>query len=83
MLFHIQQTHTPTNCPKNEGGSKVLYNQDVEGLELVAFYGSYSAHEIFYIVEADSMQAVNKFLDPGVTRCTSRITAVVSEPVER
>ena len=83
MLFHIKQTHTPTTCPKNEGGSKVLYNTDVDGLELKAFYGSYSAHEIFYIVEADSMEAVNKFLDPGLTRCTSLMTAVVSEAIER
>ena len=83
MLFHITQTHNPESCPKNDGGSKILYNADVAGLKLVALYGAYSEHEIYFIVEADSMEAVNKFLDPGLTRCTSIITPVVSKPIER
>jgi len=45
MLFHITQTHTPELCPKDEGGSKCLYNPNVEGLKLRAVYGAFSEHE--------------------------------------
>ncbi len=76
MIFHITQTHTPETCPKDEGGSKTLYNPNVEGLELKGMYGAFSEHVVYYIVEADSLSAVNKFLDPGWKRCTSTVTPV-------
>ena len=81
MLFHITQTHNPESCPKDVGGAKSLYNADVEGLKLVAMYGAFSEHEMYFIVEADNMKAVNKFLDPGLTRCSSIITPVVSQHI--
>ena len=81
MLFHITQTHTPESCPKDEGGSKTLYNPDVEGLELKAMYVAFAEHTIYYIVEADSLSAVNQFLFPGFKRCDSKITAVSEEPI--
>ena len=83
MLFHITQTHAPENCPMGEGGSKVLYDPNVEGLELRAMYGAFSEHVIYYIVEADSLGAVHKFLDPGWTRCTCRVTPVAEAPIVR
>jgi len=39
MLLHITQIHTPETCPKDLGGSKVLYDPDVEGLKLLGIYG--------------------------------------------
>ena len=81
MLFHITQTHTPENCPKDAGGSKTLYNPKAEGVKLRALYGAFSQHVIYYIVEADSQKAINKFLDPGWLRCTSTITPVSDEPI--
>lgn len=81
MLFHITQTHTPENCPKDTGGSKTLYNPNIEGLKLRAMYGAFSHHVIYYIVEADSLQAIHKFLDPGWTRCTCTIIPVSEEPI--
>ena len=74
MLFHITQAHTPEDCPKNLGGSKTLYNPDVAGVKLLAMYGAFSAHTIYYIVEANSLEAIHQFLDPGWTRCTTTIT---------
>ena len=41
MLFHITQTHSAELCPKDEGGSKVLYNPKAEGVKLVAMYGRF------------------------------------------
>ena len=83
MLFHITQSHTPENCPKDAGGSKTLYDSNVEGVELRATYGAFSQHVIYYLVEADSIGAVHKFLDPGWKRCTAAVTPVSEEPIVR
>lgn len=83
MLFLITQVHTPETCPKNEGGSKILYNPDAEGVELRAMYGAFSEHVIYYVVEADNIQAINGFLDPGWTRCTCTITPVNETAIVR
>lgn len=76
MLFHITQTHTPDKCPKDVGGASTLYNKDTPGVKVKGFYGAYTNHTIYYIVEAGSMEAVEKFLDPGMLRCTATVTPV-------
>lgn len=76
MLFHITQTHTPETCPIDEGGGKVLYNPKVEGVKLRARYGAFSEHVIYYVVEADRLDAIQQFLVPGFKRCTCTITPV-------
>ena len=83
MLFHITQTHTPETCPKNAGGSKTLYNPNVEGVKLKAMYGAFSEHAIYYIVEADGLDAIHQFLDPGFTRCTCTVTPVTEALIVR
>lgn len=83
MLFLITQTHTPELCPKDVGGSKVLYNPNAEGVKVRAMYGAFPEHVIYYIVEADSLDAIDQFLDPGWVRCTSTITPVSEEPIAR
>ncbi len=83
MLFHITQTHTPESCPKDEGGAKVLYDPNAEGVELRAMYGAFSEHVIYYVVEADSLEAIHRFVDPGFTRCTCTVTPVTEKPIAR
>lgn len=83
MPFLIIQKHAPENCPKDIGGSKTLYNENAEGVELKAAYGDYANHTIYYVVEADDLAAVNRFLDPGWTRCTAEIIPVSTEPISR
>jgi hypothetical protein len=83
MLFHITQTHTPELCPKDEGGSTTLYDPQADGATLRAMYGAFAEHTIYYIVEADSIQAVNRFLMPGFKRCECEITPVSEEPIVR
>ena len=81
MIFHIAQVHSPELCPKDEGGSKTLFDPRAEGVVLKAMYGSFAEHVIYYIVEADSIQAINQFLMPGFKRCECQITPVSEEPL--
>ena len=83
MLFHITQVHTPDNCPVDEGGSNSLYNPKVEGLRLIGRYGANAQHTLFFIVEADNIDAIHRFLLPGFKRCTSTITPVSEVPVPK
>ena len=81
MLFHITQTHTPETCPKESGGSKTLYDPDVEGVKLMAIYGAFAQHVIYYVVEANSTDAIHEFLYPGFKSCTATITPVSEAPI--
>jgi len=83
MLFHITQHHTPEFCPKNAGGSQTLYDPKAKGVKLLAVYGAFAEHVIYYVVEASDVQAVNDFLFPGFERCTSKITPVAPMPIVR
>ena len=81
MLFHITQSHTPELCPKDEGGSKALYDPGAEGVSLRAMYGAFAEHIVYYVVEADSIKAVTKFLMPGLKRCQCKVTPVSDEAI--
>ena len=78
MLFLITQTHTPETCTIDAGGREVLHEkpENVPGLKIVAAYGAYTEHILYYIVEADDYAAVEKFLTPGFKRCKATITPV-------
>jgi hypothetical protein len=81
MLFHITQVHAPEVCPKGEGGSNSLFDDTVEGVSLIGRYGANAQHTLFFVVEADDVIAIQKFLGPGFHRCTSTITPVSEVPV--
>jgi hypothetical protein len=81
MLFHVTQTHTAESCPKDDGGSKTLYNPKAEGVKFLAMYGAFPEHVIYYIVEAEKIEAVEAFLLPGFKRCTSKITPVSQKAI--
>lgn len=83
MLFHITQTHTPETCPRDAGGSSTLYDAKAPGVKLIAMYGAFAEHVIYYIVEADNVAAVDGFLGPGWKRCTCRVTPVLSQPLNQ
>ena len=83
MLFHITQVHSPESCPRDEGGSNSLYDSSVEGITLIGRYGANAQHTLFYVVEADDVNAIHKFLWPGFRICTSTITPVSEVPVPK
>ena len=81
MLFHITQLHAPELCPKGQGGSNSLFDETVEGVTLIGRYGANAQHTLFFVLEADDVIAIQKFLGPGFQRCTSTITPVSEVPV--
>jgi hypothetical protein len=83
MLFHITQTHPPEQCPKDEGGSTILYNPKVEDVKLLARYRALPEHIIYYVVAAETLNAVESFLMPGFERYASKITPVSPGPIVR
>ena len=76
MLFHIEQTHTPENCPYGKGGSRSLHDASVDGVEVKAVYGAFTEHVIFLVVETDDIDLLHRFLLPGMKVCTTRIRPV-------
>ena len=83
MLFLIKQVHTPETCPHNEGGLKTLYNSKVKGINLKAIYGNFARHITYYIVEADDIDDVDEFLEPGWLLCTSTVIPVSEVEVDK
>ena len=81
MLYLITQRHAPDHCPIHEGGAKILYHDKAEGVDVKAVYGDYPNHTIYYVVEAADLAAIQRFLDPGMRRCTATVSPIVAEPV--
>ena len=83
MLFMITQVHTPGTCPIDEGGSDVLINKDAEGVVVKGRWGAWSHHTIWYVVDADSPDAIQGFLDPGMKRSTCTVEPVGEASIQR
>lgn len=81
MLFLVKQVHTPEQCPKDRGGTKTLYDPEATGVKLDRVLGDFSRHTVYYVVEADWIEDVEKFLAPGWVLCTSEIIPVSEEPI--
>ncbi len=64
LLFLVTQTHTLETCPIDAGGREILHEkpENAPGLNIVAAYGAYTEHTLYYIVEADDYDTVEKFL---------------------
>jgi hypothetical protein len=67
-----------TSGTTEAGGSICRYNPKAKGIKLQAMYGAYPQHIIWYVVEADSVEAIQEFLRPGFLRCTSTVTPISS-----
>ncbi|GAA2124396.1 DUF3303 family protein [Nocardioides bigeumensis] len=76
MLFHIEQTHDPADCPYGSGGSRKLHDASAPGVDILGVYGAYTEHTIFLVVEATDIDALHALLAPGMHTCTTRITPV-------
>ena len=69
MLFHVTQTHAYETCMAHDKSRKTKFSQTLENAKQlkVSILGVYSdppGHQIFMILETDSMEKLVKFLDP-------------------
>jgi hypothetical protein len=76
MLFHIEQSHDPADCPYGTGGSRSLHDASVPGVIVQGIYGAFTEHVVFMLVEADDIDALHLFLAPGMKTCSAQITPV-------
>ncbi len=83
MLFMITQVHTPENCTKDEGGADILIDKNAQDVTVKGRWGAWTRHTIWYLVEADSFDAIQRFLDPGMKRSTCTVEPVDEAPIER
>ncbi len=81
MLFLVKQVHTPEHCPKDQGGTKTLYDAEVPGVKLDRVLGDFSRHTVYYLLEAEWLEDVQTFLEPGWGLCTSEVTPLSEEPI--
>jgi hypothetical protein len=70
MLFLVTQSHRAENCPIDSGGREALHADpnSVEGLKVSMAFAAYTDHVLYYLVEADNYDAIEKFLTPGFKR---------------
>jgi hypothetical protein len=80
MLFMITQVHTPDNCAREEGGAEILFDRNAEGVALKGRWGAWAHHTIWYLVEADDLDAIQRFVGPGMKRCTCTVAPVSENP---
>ena len=77
MLFLIVQEHTPDNCPQRDGlPPDALYGKNRDGAEVRFAVADVPGHRLTFLIEADSVEAVHDFLEPGRTRATTTIAPV-------
>ncbi len=78
MLFLITQNHSPENCPIDAGGRESLYGdpREIKGLKIVAAFAAYTDHVLYYLVEADDYDPIEKFLTPGFKKCSAMVAPV-------
>lgn len=82
-MFMITQVHTPETCPKDVGGADILIDKNATSITLKGRWGAWSHHTIWYLVEADSLEAIQRFLDPGMKRCICTVEPVTEAPIQR
>jgi hypothetical protein len=81
MLFHIEQSHEPADCPYGSGGSRKLHDAQVPSVRVIGIYGAYTELVFLLVVEAVDLDAVHLFLAPGMKTCSASVTPVSDHPM--
>ncbi len=83
MQFMITQTHSAESCPKDTGGADTLIDKSADGVTLKGRWGAWTHHKIWYLVDAEDQEAITRFLDPGMKKCTCTVEPVGEAPIQR
>ncbi len=71
MLFHVTHTHAYTTCMAHDEKRKAIFSQTISnaeesGVKIHGVYADPPGHQIFLVVETDTMEQLVKFLDPVI-----------------
>ena len=69
MLFHVTHTHDYNTCMAHGDSRKTKFSQtiskaDDSNVKVHGVYADPPGHQIFIVVETDTMEQLVKFLDP-------------------
>jgi hypothetical protein len=69
MLFHVTHTHGYDTCMAHDEKGKTKLSQTISnavesGVKVNGVYADPPGHQIFMVVETDTMEQLVKFLDP-------------------
>lgn len=82
MLFHITHQHTEETCPAHDADrmaetfGKMMEAIKESGIDLRGFYANAPAHRVYMVIEADSVDVINKVLYPALKIGTAEIEPV-------
>ena len=71
MLFHIIHTHGYSTCMAHNDKNKKIFLQTISnaeelGVKVHGVYADPPGHQIFMVVETNTMEQIVKFLDPVI-----------------
>ena len=69
MLFHVTHRHGYATCMAHDEKAKTYFlqtisNAEESGVKVHGVYADPPGHQIFMVVETDTMEQLVKFLDP-------------------
>ena len=69
MLFHITHTHAYETCMAHDDKAKTKFSDTISrskslGIKVHGIYSDPPGHQIFMILEADTMELLVKFMNP-------------------
>lgn len=83
MLFHVTHTHTEATCPihdpevRSRTFARVLPALETAGVRVIGAWGDTLAHQLFFMLDADNIEAIQEGFDPITDQGTARIQPVV------
>ncbi len=79
MLFHIEQSHAPQDCPFGRGGSTSLFDGESKDVKVHGYWLAFPQHTTYLVVETDDIGHLQAFLKPvrALRPARSRPSAIV------
>jgi hypothetical protein len=83
MLFHVTHTHNELTCPIHDDetllGSfgQVLSSLKANGVDVLSAMVDGPGHQLFFVIETESADAIHEGFKPIIDRGTARIQPVV------
>ena len=71
MLFHVTHTHGYETCMAHDETSKAKFMQTISnaeesGVKVLGLYADPPGHQIFMVIETETMEQLVKFIDPVI-----------------